>query len=377
MGSSLGTDNVIAALGQSDRVREVDLGLAGWQLEKVLAAMQASFPELTDLHLWSYDETPPIISDSFLGGSAPHLRILHLDSISFPGPSKLLLSTTRLVHLRLFDIPHSGYISPEAMVASLSMLSSLEALSLEFKSPQSRPDQETRRPPPPKRSVIPALTYFYFKGVIEYLEDLVTFIDAPQLNSLSTTFFDQIDFDCPRLAQFIYCTPTLRAPEKAHVEFNDSTAGVTLESGTSSTSRINISCGEPDWQLWSIEQVCNFLHPLSTVEDLYVKHEYSQLVWKNDAIEDTLWLEFLLPFTAVKNLYLSKQFAPGIAAALQEFIGGRTTEVLPSLQNIFVERLERSGPFQENIGRFIAARQLSNHAIAISDWDKHPDLWSM
>ncbi|KAI0273170.1 hypothetical protein BGY98DRAFT_125274 [Russula aff. rugulosa BPL654] len=94
-------------------------------------------------------------------------------------------------------------------------------------------------------------------------------------------------------------------------------------------------------------------------------------VWKDDAIENSLWLQLLLPFTAVKNLYLSKEFAPGIAAALHELIEGRITEVLPSLQNIFVEKLGPSGPFQEKIGQFIAARQLSNHPIAISDWDKN------
>ena len=71
----------------------------------------------------------------------------------------------------------------------------------------------------------------------------------------------------------------------------------------------------------------------------------------------------------VKDLYLSKEFAPGIAAALQELVGGRT-EVFPSLENIFVEGLELSGSFQENIGQFVAARQLSDHPIAISDWNK-------
>jgi len=136
---------------------------------------------------------------------------------------------------------------------------------------------------------------------------------------------------------------------------------------------IHISCKEPDWQLSSIEQVCNSsLYPLSTAEDLYIEHEYSQLVWKNDAIENTLWLQLLLPFTAVKNLYLSKEFAPGIATTLQELVGGRITVVLPRLQNIFVEGLEHSGPIQENIGQFVAARQLSDHPIDISVWDKAP-----
>ena len=63
-------------------------------------------------------------------------------------------------------------------------------------------------------------------------------------------------------------------------------------------------------------------------------------------------------------------------AVLQELVGSRVTEVLPSLQNIFLEglRLEPSGYLQANIGQFVAARQLSDHAIVISDWDKDSDI---
>jgi hypothetical protein len=71
----------------------------------------------------------------------------------------------------------------------------------------------------------------------------------------------------------------------------------------------------------------------------------------------------------VKNLYLSKIFGPRIAVALQELVGGRITEVLHSLNNILVEGLEPSGLFQENIGHFVAARQLLRHPIAISVWN--------
>jgi hypothetical protein len=153
------------------------------------------------------------------------------------------------------------------------------------------------------------------------------------------------------------------------VQFNDDFARVGLSPGT---LEIEISCREPDWQLSSIEQVCNsFFHPLSAVEDLYIDHGYRQLVWKNDTVEDTLWLQLLLPFIAVKNLYLFKEFAPGIVAALQELDGGRIAEVLPSLQNILVKGLEPSGPFRENVRQFVAARQLSNHTITISGWDGH------
>ena len=377
---STDTDNVIAALGQRNRVSQVSLGLKlyGQQLEEVLAPMQVSFPELTYLQLWSNGETPPVIPDSFLGGSAPRLRILFLHSISFPGLPKLLLSATHLVDLRLWGIPHSGYFSPETIVTSLSVLSSIETLYLLFLSPQSRPDWGSRRPPPSKRSVLPALDEFYFKGVVEYLEELVSRIDTPQLRNANITFFNQIDFDCPRLTQFINCTPALRGRDEAHVQFNHSFANFTLRHRTSQSNyndlRINISCKEQDWQLSSIEQVCNSLSPLSWVEDLYIEHRYSELIWKDDAIENALWLGLLRPFIMVKNLYLSKQFAPGIAAALQELVGGSITEVLPSLQNIFMEGLKPSRSFQEKIKQLSVSRRLSDHPIVISVWDNNSNI---
>jgi hypothetical protein len=368
-------DNVIAALGQSDRVCKVDLmDLAKWQLDDVLATMQVPFPELTDLRLMShaYDKTLPTIpdSDSFLGGSAPRLRILSVSGIRFPGLPKLLLSTTHLAQLWLSH-PGYVYISPESVIAVISSLSSLGTLSLEFDSSQSsRPVSQSPSLPPLERSVLPALKRLYFTGVAEYLQDLVTRIDAPQLNEMGVIFFNHINFDCTRLAQFIDRTPTLREHDEERVQFHDTTAGVKLRSRTSQSGlkslEIAIACGGPDLQLSFIEQFCNnSLPPLSTVEDLYIEHKYWEKVWKS---EDTLWLQLLLPFTTVKNLYVSKQFAAGIAATLRELVGGGITVVLPSLQSIFVEGLEESGPVPENIAQFVAARQLSGHPVAISVW---------
>jgi len=73
---SSGADNIIATPEQSSRVCQVSLsGLADRQLEKVLAAMQVPFPELTWLLLISDGETPPVIPDTFLGGSATRLQL--------------------------------------------------------------------------------------------------------------------------------------------------------------------------------------------------------------------------------------------------------------------------------------------------------------
>jgi hypothetical protein len=88
------------------------------------------------------------------------------------------------------------------------------------------------------------------------------------------------------------------------------------------------------------------------------------LNWKEN-VENDQWLELLRPFAAVRSLYLSEEFQPDLASAIQELVGGRTTEVLPSVQNVFLEKFEPSGAFQEAIGQFVAARQLSGHPIAI------------
>jgi hypothetical protein len=262
------------------------------------------------------------------------------------------------------------------MATSLSMLTSLEELRLEFDSPQSGPEQDNRPPPPLTRSVLPSLTVFGFKGVNDFLEEIVARIDTPRLYLLSTTFFNDIDFNTPELNQFIIRTPTLGAYEEAHLIFNSREAQVKLrpfqpEQSDRRTVEIEILCQGSDWQLSSLTQICTLsFHPFLTMENLYVYEGlYSPSNWK-DVIENTEWLNLLLPFTAVKNLYLSKQFLPRIAPALQELTGARTTEVLPALEKVLLEGFQSSKPVEEGIAQFIAARQLTNHPVTISVWDR-------
>ena len=366
-------DNIVAVLERSNRVCRIELsGLSSSSLGIVSAAMQEPFPELIQMELSSFDEAVPVLPDSFLGGSAPHLRILRLNGISFPGLPKLLPSATHIVHVNLFNIPHSGYFSPEAIVAALSTLISLEQFRLAFISPQSRPDWANRRPPPLTRSVLPVLTVFAFGGVSEYLDDLVALIDAPLLNKVNISLFNQIFFDTPQLIQFISRTPKLKPLEKVRVVFDAKAARVDFLSHTSRYEdlEVRILCEELDWQISSMEQVLtSCLPPISTLEDLHI---YEARLWKPDrqrnSIENALWLDLLRPFTSVKNLYLTWEFAQRIVPALQELVEGRTTEVLPSLENIYLEELQTSGPVQEGIQKFVATRQAS-HPIAISRWD--------
>ena len=366
-------DNIVAILEHRDRVCHIHIAdILSLHLETVFVAMQEPFPELIHFELALYEKTATVLPDSFLGGSAPRLRFLDLWGIPFPGLPKLLLSSTHLTNLYLSDIPHSGYISPEEIATVLSTLTSLGHLFLQFQSPLSLPNRASRRPLSPKPFVLPVLTNFQFKAVGEYLEDLVVRIDAPLLNDLSITFFNQILFDTPQLVQFISRTSALKTPEKAHVLFENNAATIDFLSRASDYGdlRVRILCEKTDWQVSSLEQVCTWcLPPLSSLEDLYISESPYWRPHGQDNIENSLWLELLQPFTTVKNLYLSKEFALRIVSSLQELVGDRTTEVLPTLQNVFLEGLQTSVPVQEGIQQFIATRQAS-HPIAVSRWDR-------
>jgi hypothetical protein len=363
-------DNVIAALELNDRVSRIDLAVSGSRLERVVAVMQDPFPALKDLWLRSTDGMASVISDSFLGESAPRLRYLELESIPFPALPKLFSSTTDLVTLNLFDIPHSGYISPEVMVTCLSVLTRLKSLTLQFQSPRSRPDRASQPLPPQApltRIILPALTHLWFKGVTEYLEDLVTQIDVPLMESISIRFFNQLGFDILQLPKFLCRAEKFTVLDQAHVFFDKDFISVELSQQCADAARLQlaISCKKLDWQLSSLVQVCNSaLSTLSTLERLSLDPNTSgpDLLPGQDDIENTQWLDLLRPFTNVKNLHLSKAIAPSVAPALQELTEEHVAEVLPALQNI---EFEASRQVQEAIGQFVAARQCSGHPVTI------------
>ena len=368
-----GVNNIVAALEHRDRVSRInfyDVNRSPWR--KILAKMQGPFPELKFLMLGltlssTFGAQPfPVLPDSFLRGSVPLLQRLYLSRIPFPGLPNLLLSTTHLVNLSLLRIPDSGYISPDTMATALSALASLELLRLEFESSRSRPNPESRCPPPPTRRVLPILTFFSFTGAYEYLDDLVARIDAPRLKNLSTTIFNDIVLVTLQFIRFISRTLTLKLLEIVHVVFESFSATIHFLSQPSGYGSLQVNiCGfMMDRQASSLKQVCTSCLPLlGTAKDLYIyRHRLSPPRWEVN-IENMVWLEILWAFPAVENLYLSQEFAPRIVTALEELAGGRTTDVLPTLQNIFLERTEPAGHFQEDIGRLVAAQQLSSHTI--------------
>jgi hypothetical protein len=375
-----------AAIVYRNRVREIKLtNLTRSQLQRLASAMQVQFPALIHLLLQFNKTGPaPVLPDGFLRGSVSRLQSLELSSIVFPALPKLLLSATHLVRLTLWDIPHSAYLSSEAVVALLAVIANLKFLAIGFTSSSSHSSPESRRPPPPTRTVLPALTRFVFRGDSEFLEDVVAPVDAPYLDFICISFFHQDIFDIPQFAQFMRRTTMLhcQALNEAHVDFNYDyffdyfvvQVGSFPPTRTfDDKSRLAILCRDSHEQLPPLMQVCTSFFPsISMVEHLYIYGLPSQL---QDDTENMQWLEVLHPFTSVKNLYLSWTFARCILFALQGLVGETATDVLPALESLFLENHQPSGPVQEAIEQVVAARQLLGRPVVVSHWERETSLY--
>jgi len=366
-------DNRLAALESEhyNRICEIyftDITNSCW--ERFAAAMQKPFPELIHLDLSVNGDVVPVLPDSFLGGPAPRLRALRLRSIPFPSMPKLLLSADGLVTLYLEDIPDSGYISPDAMATALTVMTRLESLYLEFRSPRPRPDTANRPLPPSTRFSLPVLNKLTFKGVHECLEDLLARIDAPLLYRLHIVFFMDLDFDVPQLRRLISHAEGFKAFDHAKLSIADHSIQLLLHSESDQHMlELQISCRELDYQLSSLVQVLSSSFPLiSTLEELEIKeHHLSSLHWKDD-MENAQWLEVLEPFTSLKNLYLTDKIPLHVCDALQERSGERVTL---SLRNIFISPRYLLEGSRGVIKAFVAARRPSGHPVSV-----HRGSWS-
>ena len=366
--------NVMAALRHHNRVCKIYYHNRQFDdsLLKEFAAIDEPFLALTTLKLFSFGKHAPVLPDSLLGGSAPRLRSLHLNGIPYPSIGRLLLSTTDLVRLSLWRIPPSGYIASETIVPLLSALSRLESLALGLQRPRSQTHRASRHPPPLTRVVFPNLNLFTFAGDVEYLEDIVSQIEAPIVSRGYFCFFNQLVFDTPLLGQFIRRTEPFMIIHTARVYFSSFVVGVRLlgreetDNDDREALELEISCKPLDWQLSALAQVFNSLSSsFLTLENLNIVVSRED---RQDKIETTQWREFLHPFASVKNMTLQFKGSVGLVApALQELSEERATEVLPALQNLFLRTYgwRPSGPVKQAIEQFITTRQLHGHPVTV------------
>ena len=221
-------------------------------------------------------------------------------------------------------------------------------------------DPESRLPPPLTRSVLPALKNFDFQVTSEYLEDFLARVDAPALYSIKIEFLDRHVFDIQQLARFIGRTPM---PETLEAYLSCYDGGLGLDFLSSGYIELRTP-----YQLSDLERsfLMSTLPPLSTVERFYFRHRGPSSINENHSSKNTDWLELFRPFTALKELHLRHdRFSPFTVPVLQALVGECVTEVLPTLQGIFLPEFKLSRPINEAIKQSVTARQLSGYPLTV------------
>ena len=372
--SNLPVYNVVTALEHRHRVYGIWLNkLKETQWQLILEKTQEQFPELTFLELVSEPTTELTLPLEFLGGSAPSLRVADLDSIRFPALPHLLSSARDLVSLRLRRIPIEGYVSPMAMVASLSASVNLRELLIDFRSPQSPLNRTILLPRPRKHVVLPALTNFSFHGVSEYLEDFVARIRTPSLHHVQIRYFNQLIFHIPQLVRFIKQTENLGPFDQAYVHPTHETIVISLQSSTRGVYiALRISCYEMDWKLSSLAQLCSQLYSLvSRVECLEMDMKMDPRPNWQDGMDAIQWLEIFQTFAAVNTLRLGRTVLPSVLSALEGLNADSAAEMLPALRDLsFNNNLEKPSSVREAIKRFLSARRHSDCTVAVHRWKR-------
>jgi len=199
-------------------------------------------------------------------------------------------------------------------------------------------------------------------------------IDAPLLENLSMTFFNDFIFRVPQLYRFISQVEAFGTLRHAKVFSDYSSIACTLSPRAdpvecSTQLSLKICCPRVNWQLSSLAQVCSSsLSPLSIVEELEIE---SQDLWSSLPLPDNMepdsthWLELLGPFTAVKNLILFHGVPSRVCPALKEIVGEMVTEVLPALQNLFLYQGDPLKGPRKSIEIFVAARRWSGRPVSV------------
>ena len=359
--------NVVSALRYPDHICEINLTITRFLMAKSFSLLRAPFPKLERLELRSRDTMgSSILPTAFLGGAAPRLRDIHLDSTAFPMLPQVLLSAHELVSLRLDDISTSGYISPEFFATGLSATTRLKFLKIFFFIPMYRPNQRNSASPLRSHAILPALTDFQFRGDVDYLEDFVTRIDAPVLERFAVTLFEQSSFNIPQLTQFIGRAKLLRSPHQTSIKLSESEIALThdfrhsLPSPSSGNFKLHILHDDADLQMHTLVHISRQLSALLISPERLDVVAFADFFPLQDAREadPAHWLECFRLFPGVKRLGVSSAVTSILASTLEKVT--ETSDILPSLRE-----LHMGGSKSHSIERFVAARERSGNPVSV------------
>ena len=364
-------NNASFALQHPNRIREINLVLTNSLLSKTRAQLLASFPALEYLRLESPDpesESPPL-PVGFLGSSAPRLSHIHLTGVAFPTLPQFLLSTRDIVSLQLESVSESGYFSPEALSISLSMMTQLKSLIIEF-LPSASSDIESTGQPMAVRAVLPALNKFCFAGDRAYLDDLISRLDSPILErSLNPSAFETqqlLRFTSHPSSNVIFHQSFLLLEEKVFSIKHSRASSIPLNHAVLYivSEEINLEIVHEEINSAATLPYIFARHSLDlhAVQRIDMKSFLPRSPWLDpDDISLEMWIVFFIQLTSAKVLEVAGVFVPIIGSVLERLPLTLVQTVLPALNDLYVGTCETLRPFEH----FARRRRASGSPITV------------
>jgi hypothetical protein len=344
--------NIIATLRQRDRICEINFDFINLHTT-VFKIMQEPFPLLESLAFPTCGGVVACAS-SFLGGSAPHLRVLHLDAFhykEFKLPP-ILSSATHLVDLRLTRVESTDCIPPEVLVAALSTLVQLKTLYLQFSYQTSSYSGNPRNMSPPLSGYTHCstlLSVYLDVPSCNYLEDLVSRISAPSLESIHIKLFEstvtESSLDVSEFSRFLCRIQSQRLPDEAEVTSHN--LGINLVH----TQSLLLPGGQPKRSEWlrlefprswynglsPLTQICQQISPiLSGVRTLSIPI-LENISYGED--RHRLWLDLLRVFDGVEEVHLTGSHF-GLSKVIFALELVMASDVLPSLRKLSLDKMD-------------------------------------
>ena len=258
--------------------------------------------------------------------------------------------------LQLHEVLNPWLSSPEALTDALSGMAQLRSLSLHFLPITGHlgVSQLFR-----KRAVLPALTCLDFRGITNYLEDLVAGLDAPRLGEIEVTFFEESISDLSRLSKFVDQIGSHNAHRQAHILSSSDAISVSFtQPGVPTCINLQVSCEQLSEQLSFLTRVCDhFSTFIYDVEDLRISARQRQRREGNLCGEQ--WLKSFKSFTGVKWLHFDGQSSVSIMRALEK-ANTRGETLLPGMHKLCIPQ-----PWSRNVAvRKVAMSLLTSHRVS-------------
>ena len=357
---------IMIALQHRDRVRRIYLNkpIPCWQ--KLITAMDDRFPMLEYLDITAVTKHDPrlVLPSMF---EAPQLSHLELNHFAPPIGSLFLTTAVSLVRLSLLQVHPWTSLYPNHLFQALSLLPQLQDLGITFFFPVPNREIQSHmlRMPNMTPTTLPNLRSFDFGGVNAYLEALLSHMDAPLLETLNVTFFNQLRFSIPHLLQFVMATENLRASSVTFL-FHHKAVTVLMYPPVTAlrhTLSIYVGCKHLDWQVSSMAQIFNVLGPLfSAIVGLTLDYRGTtpSSEWHNQ-VDPTQWHKLLGSFRNVETLRVHGGLVGELSRCLA-LDGEPPSEILPKLKTLICPMGSRD---DKTFAAFVGDREVAGLPIEL------------